>query len=246
MSCRLWRGLLFAGILGITFSAEAATPAKKAEVVRVLVAPEGESVLAAQMAGRIVTIKVDMGDRIRKGQLIMRFDCNEQGARLNMSKAELEGAQKNYESKAKLQAMKSASLLEVGQAHAEAKKFRAQVQLYRVQVRLCNITAPFTGRVTRLRIKPFESVNVGQPLVEVVNDQRLKLQLNIPSMWLARVKLNNPFSVHIDETGKTYPARVRRINGKVDAVSQSIEIEGELEGGISDLLPGMSGTATFP
>ncbi|MCK9200964.1 MAG: efflux RND transporter periplasmic adaptor subunit [Gallionella sp.] len=221
-------------------------PEKKADEVRVLIAAEGESVLAAQMAGRIVSIGAKLGDRVHQGQAILRFDCDEQQARLNMARAEWDGAQKVYEAKAKLQSMQSASLLEVSQAAAEAEKFKAQIQLFQAQLRLCSINAPFSGRVTKLRIKPYESVVVGQQLVEVINDEKLKVQLNIPSLWLARVKAGNPFEVRIDETGKSYEAKVRRINGKVDAVSQSVEIEGELIGRPEDLLPGMSGVAIFP
>ncbi|MFZ3017489.1 MAG: efflux RND transporter periplasmic adaptor subunit [Gallionella sp.] len=221
-------------------------PEKKPDEVRVLIAAEGESVLAAQMAGRIVSIGAKLGDRVHQGQSILRFDCDEQQARLNMARAESDGAQKVYEAKAKLQSMQSASLLEVSQAAAEAEKFKAQIQLFQAQLRLCSINAPFSGRVTKLRIKPYESVVVGQQLVEVINDEKLKVQLNIPSLWLARVKAGNPFEVRIDETGKSYEAKVRRINGKVDAVSQSVEIEGELIGRPEDLLPGMSGVAIFP
>jgi len=221
-------------------------PEKKPDAVRVLIAAEGESVLAAQMAGRIVNINAKLGERIKEGQAILRFDCEEQQARLNMARAEWGGAQKVYEAKTKLQAMQSASLLEVSQAAAEVEKFKAQIQLIQAQIRLCSINAPFSGRVTKLRVKPFESVVVGQQLIEVVNDERLKVQLNIPSLWLAQVKVNDRFAVRIDETGKTYEARLRRINGKVDAVSQSIEIEGELLGRPDDLLPGMSGVAIFP
>lgn len=219
---------------------------KKSNTVRVLIAAEGESVLAAQMAGRIVSINAKLGERVSQGQTVLRFDCDEQQARLNMARAEGDGAQKVYEAKSKLQAMQSASLLEVSQAAAEAEKFKAQIQLVQAQLRLCNINAPFAGRVTKLRIKPHESVVVGQALVEVINDEHLKVQVNIPSLWLARLKINSSFTVRIDETGKTYEARVRRINGKVDAVSQSVEIEGELLGRPADLLPGMSGIATFP
>lgn len=221
-------------------------PEKKPDVVRVLIAAESESVLAAQMAGRIVAINARLGERIKEGQIILRFDCEEQHARLNMARAEFDGAQKVHEAKAKLQALQSASLLEVSQAAAEVAKFKAQIQLIQAQIRLCSIHAPFTGRVTKLRVKPFESVVVGQQLVDVVNDERLKVQLNIPSLWLAQVKVNDRFAVRIEETGKTYEARLRRINGKVDAVSQSIEIEGELLGRPDDLLPGMSGIAIFP
>ncbi|MBS1188755.1 MAG: efflux transporter periplasmic adaptor subunit [Rhodocyclaceae bacterium] len=239
---------MMAAALAAALPALAAAPVERGKVgdtIRVLVAAEEESVLAAQMAGRIRQVNAQFGAQIRAGQPLLQFDCDEQDARLKMAKAELYGAQQNYESKAKLQAMESVSQLEVEQAASAVEKFRAQVQLYQAQLRQCSVSAPFSGRVTKLRVKAHESVTVGQPLIEVVNDRRLKAQLNVPSTWLAQIKANTPFTVRIEETGNTYEARVRRVNGKVDAVSQSVEIEGEFRGNPADLLPGMSGIATF-
>jgi RND family efflux transporter MFP subunit len=214
--------------------------------IRVLVAAEQESILAAQMAGRIDAVSVHLGSSIKAGQSLMRFVCEEQDAHLKMAKAEFYGAQQTYESKAKLQAMQSVGQLEVEQAAAAAEKFKAQIQLYQAQLKLCQISAPFSGRVTKLHVKPFESVNVGQPLLEIVNDRRLKAQLHVPSVWLSWLKPGTAFSMQIEETGKKYDAKVARLNGKVDAVSQSLEIEAEVVGNLDGLLPGMSGVANFP
>jgi membrane fusion protein, multidrug efflux system len=227
-------------------SAKAVVPERNKDAIRVLVAADQESVLAAQMAGRIETLNAHLGSSIRKGQVLLRFSCDEQEAHLKMAKAEFYGAQQTYESKVKLQAMQSASELEVQQSGAAAEKFKAQIQLYHAQLQQCDIKAPFSGRVTKLHVKAFESMAIGQPLVDVVNDRKLKAQLNIPSLWLSWVNAGTPFSMQIEETGKAYEARVKRINGKVDAVSQSVEIEGEVVGNTDSLLPGMSGFATFP
>ena len=214
--------------------------------IRVLVVAEQESVLAAQMAGRIEHIGVRLGAPIKAGQGLLRFVCEEQDAHLKMAKAEFYGAQQTYEARLKMQAMQSVSELEVQQAASGAEKFKAQIQLYQAQLRLCQIGAPFSGRVTKLHVKPFESVNIGQPLIEIVNDKKLKAQLHIPSIWLSWVKPGTAFSMQIEETGKKYDAKVARMNGKVDAVSQSIEIEADVVGQIEGLLPGMSGLALFP
>lgn len=214
--------------------------------IRVLVAAEQESVLAAQMTGRIDQVGVQLGSRIKSGQALLRFVCEEQDAHLKMAKAEFYGAQQTYEARLKMQAMQSVSELEVQQAAANAEKFKAQIQLISAQLKLCQISAPFSGRVTKLHVKPYESVNVGQPLIEIVNDRKLKAQMHVPSNWLAWLKTGTVFSMQIDETGKKYQARVARMNGKVDPVSQSLEIEAEVVGDPEGLLPGMSGLASFP
>ena len=224
--------------------APAAAPAAK--TIRVLVAADQESVLASQMAGRIDLVNVKLGSTITAGQVLLKFNCDEQDAHLKMANAEFYSAQQTYESKVKLQAMQSVAEIDVQQSAALAQKAKAQIQLYQAQLRQCTIVAPFAGRVTRLLAKQYASVNIGQPLIEIVNDRKLKVQLNVPSLWLSWLKVGQPFSLKIDETGNAYNAKVQRINGRVDAVSQSIEIEGEVTGNTANLLPGMSGVASFP
>ncbi len=97
-------GVLVVGALAGALPVWATTPEKKAEV-RVLVSAEGESVLAAQMAGRIVAINAKLGERIKKGDVLLHFDCDEQEARLNMAKAELNGSQHVLEAKNTLKEM---------------------------------------------------------------------------------------------------------------------------------------------
>ena len=94
-------------------------------------------------------------------------------------------------------------------------------------------------------MRQFQGVTAGQPLVDLVSGGPLKVKLNAPSRWLAWLKNGTPFQVHIDETGKNYPAVVSAINGRVDAVSQSIELEGRVNGTFPELLAGMSGNAVF-
>lgn len=227
-------------------SAVAAPAAPDNKSIRVLVMASQESVLASQMAGRIEQLDAPLGSSIKAGQVLLRFNCDAQQAQLKMANAEYYGAQRTYESKAKLQAMQSVSELEVQQSAAAAERAKAQIELIQVQLRHCAVRAPFAGRVARLFAKRYESVAANAPLVEVVDNGKLKLKLNVPSQWLAWLKPGAPFAVQIEETGKAYDGRVARINARVDAVSRSIELEGEVVGNAPQLLPGMSGTAQFP
>ena len=46
--------------------------------------------------------------------------------------------------------------------------------------------------------------------------------------------------------GRTYRARVTKLNPRVEGVSQQLEVESRFDGNASSLLPGMVGTAAFP
>jgi hypothetical protein len=50
-------------------------------------------------------------------------------------------------------------------------------------------------------------------------------------------------AVRTDETDKTYPAAITRVGGRVDPVSQTIKVFGEIRGEAAELMAGMSGRA---
>ena len=47
--------------------------------------------------------------------------------------------------------------------------------------------------------------------------------------------------IKLDETGKSYPAKITRVNGKIDPVSQTIKVAAVIDGEFKDIAPGMSG-----
>ena len=94
--------------------------------------------------------------------------------------------------------------------------------------------------------KQHQGVNAGAPLLDLVSDGPLKLRLNVPSNFLRQIKTGTRFEVTVNETGKTYPAKVTAINARVDAVAQTVELEARIDGTPGELLAGMSGIARFP
>jgi len=213
--------------------------------IRVLIVPQVETVLSGEIAGRIEKLRVDMGDRFKKGQHLVVFDCGIHNAQLQKAKSELAEAQKVFEINKRLDALQSVSELEMAVSETRMQKAKAEVSLRKVQVSKCVIRAPFSGKVVRRRANPFEYVSPGQPLLEVIDDFHLNLQVLIPSQWTAWIRKGSKFTVHIEETGKDYVAQVTSLGARVDPVSQTLEIRGRIEGKHAELLPGMSGGARF-
>lgn len=213
--------------------------------IRALLTPQVESTLSSQIAGRIEKINVRNGERFKQGEPLIEFDCTIQKAQLQKARSELLAARKTHEANLKLQEFKSIGDLDVAISAAEVEKARAEYALVKAQVDMCIIAAPFDGRVVKRIAKPYESVNQGEALIEILDDSELKVELYVPSKWLLWLKDDTEFTVHIDETGKTYPARMTTLGARVDAVSQSIAITATIIGKHPELLAGMSGDARF-
>ena len=213
--------------------------------VRVLLSPELETTLVAQMVGRISSLQAQLGGRVQKGRPVVSFDCSEGAARLRMAQAEYAAAQETLVTKDRLRKLDAAGDMEVAVAAAAADKAKAAIGVSNAQLAQCTVAAPFTGRVVKIHVKPHQGVNVGAALVEMVSDGPLKIRLNVPSRWLRHLKEGTPFDVAINETGRTYPAKVTAINARVDAVAQTIELEARMDKAQPELLAGMSGIARF-
>lgn len=213
--------------------------------VRALVVAEMEATLSSQFAGRLTAMPKQVGDTFRAGELLASFDCREREAAVQAAQAELLGARETHLAKLKLQSLGAVSDLEVTLAASGAEKAKSHLALAEVQQHHCKVDAPYGGKVVRVRAKAHESVQVGQPLLEIVNLARLRAQLYVPSSWVRWIKPGTPFKLAIDETGRTYTARVHRISGRIDGASQTMEVLARFDRIPPDVLPGMIGRAVF-
>lgn len=213
--------------------------------VRVLLVPEQEAVLSSQISGRIINLPVKEGERFKKDQTLVELDCQILKAELKKAQMDLEAATETLSANLQLQEFGSASVLEVAISSAKKKRAQAEVRLMQTKVEMCEVKAPFEGRVITRKANPFENINPGDELLEILNDKQLKLHLLIPSNWLLWLKPGCPFKVFIDETGQEYAATVVGLGAKVNPVNQTLEVRAAIKGSHAELLAGMSGTAFF-
>jgi RND family efflux transporter MFP subunit len=213
--------------------------------VRALLVPRVESMLSSQITAQIIGLPLKEGERFKKGDTLVEFRCDETRAELLKSRAELRGASSTYKANVTLRQHNAVSPLEVEVSKARADQARADVELWQARLAYCKIVAPFPGRVSRLVAKAYETVTQGEPLLEILDDRSLTMQLNVPSHWLTWLTAGTGFQVRIDETGKTYSATVTELGAKVDPVSQTLLVNAAIDGQHEELLAGMSGIARF-
>lgn len=218
----------------------------EATAVRALIVADMEATISAQLAGRLTSLPRQVGDTFAAGDLLAGFDCQERQASVKAAQADLLGARETHLAKLKLQSLGAVSDLDVTLAAAAAEKAKSQLALAQVQEKYCAVHAPYPGKVVRVRAKAHESVQVSQPLLEIVNLASLRAQLLVPSSWVRWLKPGTPFTLKVDETGETYKARVHRISGRIDGSSQTVEVVGRFERIPPNVLPGMIGKASFP
>jgi RND family efflux transporter MFP subunit len=213
--------------------------------LRVQVSARQQTTLSAELAAKIAFLPYREGDAFHIGQALVSFDCSIFRAQLNKAQAQAEAARQTLKVNRRLAQLNSISTLEVDQAEAKVKETEAEAGAMRATVSHCTLAAPFSGRVAKLHVENYQYVPQGKPLLDIVDTSRLEVKLIVPSRWLAWLAKGTRFAIHVDDLNRDYQAKVIRLGARIDPVSQSVGLIGEIEGSPAELLPGMSGWASF-
>jgi len=206
---------------------------------------QNKATLAAEMGARVQRVSVHEGSSFKKGQLLFSFDCSVQKAELARARAFLSAAQERLDISHELVSLNSISQLEMANVQAEMAQASAETHIWQAKVKRCNIYAPYAGRVATLYVHTHEYVQTAQPLVDILDDRHLEIEVLVPSSWLKWLKKGHVFSVFINETNKSYEAVVKQLAAQIDPVSQTLKMIGKIQGQHAELLSGMSGKLTI-
>ncbi len=209
--------------------------------IRAQLMPRRYTTIAAEIPAKVSAIAVSEGGAFKAGQVLVSFDCSLQKAQLDKAQADLEGAEQTLQANLRLEQLNSVGRLELDLSKSALNKAKAEVGANQAVLSKCQVIAPFAGRVAEQKVREQQFVQAGQPLLDILDDSVLELEFLVPSVWLRWLKVGSAFDVQIDETRKTYPARLTRIGARVDPVSQSVKVAAAIHSKFPDLMAGMSG-----
>jgi RND family efflux transporter MFP subunit len=197
--------------------------------------------IASELGARINALPFKEGQAFKAGQVLVEFDCAAQRAQLQKTKALLSIAARNYEANRELLALGSIGRIESENSYSEFLKFKAEHDEMVSVIHRCSIAAPYNGKVFEQKAREEQYVQAGQPVMEILDNSALELEFIVPSKWSYWLVKGYQFNIKLDETEKTYPAEITRVNGKIDSVSQTLKVAAVIKGHFSEISPGMSG-----
>ena len=209
--------------------------------IRAQLMPRRFTTIAAEIGAKVSAIAVGEGGAFGAGEVLVRFDCSLQQAQLQKAQAELEGAEQTLQANQRMEQLNAVGQLELDLSKSAVNKARAEVGAHQAVLAKCEVAAPFAGRVAEQKVREQQYVQPGQPLLDILDDSALELEFLVPSLWLRWLRVGRAFEVQIDETRRTYTARLTRMAARVDPVSQSIKVSAAITGRHPELIAGMSG-----
>lgn len=231
--------------LGLLGPAPRSATASETLPIRGVVRPADQAALTSDLQAMVARVAFKEGERFRRGDVLVEFDCRRLEAELASAEAQETEARIQLENSQYLAAQKAGGKLDVEVARARLAKAAAESEAQRIRMDGCRIVAPYDGRIAELAVHAHEVPQPGRPMLAIIDDSRLELELIVPSETLAWLKAGTTFGFRVDELGRSYEAQVTRLGAMVDPVSQTAKVMGVLDGEHTGVLPGMSGEATL-
>ncbi len=222
-----------------------ATQTSGLDTIRGLIKPAVSATISSDIQARIIHLPFKDGQRFKKGQALVKFDCKKYHAELNAARTEYEARKMTLENNLEMASLNSIGQLEVDMAKVDVKKSITAINIATINTQHCTIHAPFSGRVIKMLVHQYESVNPYDELFSILDDSRFEVELILPSSSISWLKKGMTFQFTVDETGQTHSGTVTDLGASIDPVSQTIRVSGKFKHKPKSMLSGMSGSALF-
>ncbi len=232
-------------LAGLMLTSPAVAIADESLPVRGIVRPVQETTISTDLFARVATLGIHEGDAFRAGQTLVEFDCAGYRAERKAAVAEHLANKLEYDNKLVLEKHSAIGRHEINVALALTQKAAAEIERLDARISQCTIKAPFQGSVADLFVHEHEMPAAGSPIIRIIDDTELEIDLIVPSDWLSWLNKGARFSFTVDETSRKYEGNVIRLGASVDPVCQTIEVRANFIGRPHGVLAGMSGSATF-
>jgi HlyD family secretion protein len=158
--------------------------------------------------GRVETLKVREGDRVKRGDLLFTVDDDLQKADVAVRRTTLVNAQQNFDRAKEL--LKTAAGTQKNYDDAEAAIRQAKANLDWSETRLArrNAYSPADGTIQQVYYRPGESVPANRPVVALLPPQNLKFRFFAPEPLLPEIKYGETVTASCDGCEKGLTAKV--------------------------------------
>jgi len=227
---------------GIAVEAVAVTAAKLPNALAAVGSLRSDEtvVLRPEFAGRISEILFREGERVPKGQLLVKLDDSMQKADVDKARANLTLQKSKYDRAADLRTKGFISSQAKDEAENNLKVSEAEAEVTSARLSKMEIRAPFAGTIGLRSVSVGDYVKEGQDIVNLEALDPLKVDFRVPEVYQSQVRAGQLLQVTLDAIpDKSWNGHVLAINPLLDASGRALVIRAQVPNPDGKLRPGM-------
>ena len=159
--------------------------------------PAQQSNLAFEIPGKVNIINVDIGDAVKKGQILAELDNREATAQLKQAKAKYDLALQILNRYKDLRSEGHISIQDLDNANSEEIIAKSQYEFYKVKLEQTKLIAPFDGVIQNRYLDTGSVINGGIPIVEILGSKNVEAHISIPLKFIDKLNIGNSYDFKI-------------------------------------------------
>jgi len=231
---------LFAAILTALIFSQSALAAPPAEVP-VAIESRQQVVLSLGRAGTLVELVPDVGTEVRKGTLVARLDTRELELQIERNNVQIGYLGKLAKTTSGLVTQGLKTPEELARTRAEQGVLEAENRILRQQIEMSRLVAPFSGAVVERPARRHQWVEAGMPIVEIVDNNRLRAVGDVPAEAAAGLKRGARARLVLPDLNRELDVEVEAVSAKVDLRSNTVRVIWALPKPANGVVHGMKG-----
>ena len=224
-----------------------------------LVAAVDSSGLSFQVGGQVESVEVDIGDHVKKGQVLAVLDPEPYQLEVDAIKAELIKARDNvtktkaeYERHKRIfeQGAGAERFVEIAEYNFKSARSAVNFQIARLDqvkrnLRKTKLLSPYDGTIAWRAVQPNEEVHVGQKVLEINATGKMEVQLAVPETTVDRIHIDDPATITFPTLpGEFTKGRISYI-GSAAVKANAFPVKVELSDPNKKVKPGMTAEANL-
>lgn len=196
--------------------------------------------LSFSNGGTVSRVFVNVGDVVRKGQLVAMTDTAQAADALEMASAQLRQAEDAYDRMQKLHDAGSLPDIKWVETVSKVDQARAQEKIARKHLNDCRLTSPINGMVSQRNAEAGQVVGPSVTVLMVVTTGDLVVSISVPESEVRKISVGQHAQISVEAIGDSKMRGIVTERGvKADPLSRSYTVKLKIEGGASGILPGM-------
>jgi membrane fusion protein (multidrug efflux system) len=193
--------------------------------------------VSTDLAGIVSEIAFQSGTRVKKGDLLIKLDTQQEQAQLRSAEARRDLAKVNLERQRQLVKDGAVAQSEFDAADTEYRRAVAAVDEARALIARKTITAPFDGVLGIRQVDLGQYLNVGAPIVALQSVDPIYVEFALPQQNLQQIAVGK--TVRINAADLTGEGEITAIDSRLDEATRSVMVQGTIHNPDGKLRPGM-------
>ncbi|TDN36610.1 efflux RND transporter periplasmic adaptor subunit [Hymenobacter sp. UV11] len=182
--------------------------------------------VGARAAGTLTSVRVQRGDRVRKGQVLATVDASILDANIAELRTRMDLARVIYEKQAGLWKQQIGTEVQYLQAKNNYQALQRNLGSLNQQRALYNVVAPYAGVVDNVLPKLGETVSPGAPVVQLNSGKGGKILADVSEAYAGSIKAGDKALVTLPDLGsEEIASTVRTVSRTISANSRTFTVE---------------------